>query len=156
MVRFQYVSSLKMTALVCRWHAIAHNHHHTANPVAFQLSESSSSRTWLRLFCPLLPLCKIMFQTSFCFTMKTWMADKVKALKQNKQLWLSFSNIVMMAWKCLAHTMLFLLFQTWIGSEEQRHNEYNWVHISYRQIYCQSKHCFPHYTFLLLNRDFLP
>lgn len=70
-----------------------------------------------------------MFQTPSCFIMNTWIAGKVKAVKQNKQLSLSSSNIVMLAWKWLVLTMPFLLFETWIGSEEQKHNEGNSVHL---------------------------
>lgn len=116
---------------------------YTAHPRIFQLVKISSVGALVPdLFWHIfLPLLQTMFQTPSCFIMKTWIADKVKAVKQNKQLWLSSSNIVMLAWKCLALTMPFLLFETWIGSEEQKHNEDNSVHLSYRHKSIVSAFC---------------
>lgn len=134
MSRFRHLSSLKMTALVCRWLAVAHNSHHAAKPVIFQLAESSSGSPPVLdsgFFCPLLPLSKIMFQTPYCFMMKTWIADKVKAVKQNKQLWSSFSNIVMLAWVFGSHKAFFIIIIIIISNLNRfRGAEAQWVQFS--------------------------
>lgn len=71
-----------------------------------------------------------MFQIPSCFIMKTWTANKAKAVKQNKQLYLLQ---ILLCWhESVWLSMPFLLFETWIGSEEQKHNEDNSVHLSYR------------------------
>lgn len=83
----------------------------------------------LEIFC--LPLLQTIFQIPSCFITKTWIADKVKAVKQNKQLYLLQ---ILLCWhkSVWLSQKPFLFFETWMGSEELKHNENNSLYLSYR------------------------
>lgn len=114
--KFHSVPLLNLTVILCR--RPSSDTLESINTHRIYCKPDNISASWNQfcwclvpdLFWLFSPLSQRMFQTPSCFIMKTWIADKVKAVKQNKQLWLSFSNIVMLAWKHLALTMLFFFY----------------------------------------------